>query len=485
MIRFLPLAAPAARQRGTAARRRRRSRRTRSSSARTPAAPARPTLRYAEDDARRVAAVLTELGGYAPDAIDVVVAPDARRAARPAREARGPRRRPTSPPAARRACSSITRATRARPRSISATTELPLAELRAAPVRDPGDADRRRARRLPERRVLARQGRAPAADFSFNSRQHLDASGIAVLASSSGQRAVAGERAAARARTSRITCSSACAARATRTTTARSRSTRPIATRITRRCSRPRRPPSAASTSRSRSTSRATARCRCRSRAPRPRRSSCRRARGPDARRGQARAHGRRRDLQGEGRRGADRGRARRVRRARAPRRRRCRAAESPRPGDVDLARCTSEAIVDDRDEGRRLRERPAPVLRRARPARRRRAPRRLHPDARRVRLQRGRPRRAAGFALTGLRQVYIAPVGSAASAGSRRSPSWKHDDRRPRICRSELDWSVATAMATGAARGALAVDCAQRVLRAASAPASASAHSTAATSTT
>src|SRR5262245_55684273 len=32
-------------------------------------------LRYAEDDARRVAATLVELGGYSADAIDIVVRP--------------------------------------------------------------------------------------------------------------------------------------------------------------------------------------------------------------------------------------------------------------------------------------------------------------------------------------------------------------------------------------------------------------------------
>ncbi|HET9987121.1 MAG TPA: hypothetical protein VFQ65_01345, partial [Kofleriaceae bacterium] len=37
--------------------------------------PGQTDLRYAEDDARRVATVLTDLGGYAPDAVDVVVHP--------------------------------------------------------------------------------------------------------------------------------------------------------------------------------------------------------------------------------------------------------------------------------------------------------------------------------------------------------------------------------------------------------------------------
>ena len=154
--------------------------------------------------------------------------------------------------------------------------ELPLEELRAAAVRGARDADRRRARCLPERRVLARQGRGAGrrllvqlAPAPRRDRRR----GARVVER---QRAVAGERAAARRRTSRTTCSSACAAPATRTATARSRSTRPIATRITRRCSRRPRPRSAASTSRSRPISRATARCRCRFRARRPRRSSCR-----------------------------------------------------------------------------------------------------------------------------------------------------------------------------------------------------------------
>src|SRR5438034_1066477 len=37
--------------------------------------PGQATLRYAEDDAERVAATLRELGGYPRDAIDVVVHP--------------------------------------------------------------------------------------------------------------------------------------------------------------------------------------------------------------------------------------------------------------------------------------------------------------------------------------------------------------------------------------------------------------------------
>src|SRR4051812_29710877 len=37
--------------------------------------PGQTDLRYAEDDARRVAAVLTELGGYRADQVDVVVHP--------------------------------------------------------------------------------------------------------------------------------------------------------------------------------------------------------------------------------------------------------------------------------------------------------------------------------------------------------------------------------------------------------------------------
>src|SRR6185312_13478016 len=37
--------------------------------------PGQTELHYAEDDARRVAAVLTELGGYTPDQVDVLVHP--------------------------------------------------------------------------------------------------------------------------------------------------------------------------------------------------------------------------------------------------------------------------------------------------------------------------------------------------------------------------------------------------------------------------
>ena len=155
----------------------------------TSAVPARTALHYAEDDARRVGQRCSPSSAATrPTTVDV-----RRRTRRPtscatrlAKLARARRERITRP-AARRACSSITAATRARRRSISATAELPLAELRTAAVRDSGDAHGRRARRLSERRVLARQGRRARRRLLVSARGSTSMrSGVAVLASSSG-----------------------------------------------------------------------------------------------------------------------------------------------------------------------------------------------------------------------------------------------------------------------------------------------------------
>ena len=149
-------------------------------------ARARPTLRYAEDDARRVAALLTELGGYAADDGRRRRPPDAGRAARPAREARDARRRPTVA-AGRQARVLFYYSGHARATAIDlGADELPLAELRQRLFAVPATLTVVVLDACQSGAFSRDQGRAPAADFSFNSRQHLDASGIAVLASSSG-----------------------------------------------------------------------------------------------------------------------------------------------------------------------------------------------------------------------------------------------------------------------------------------------------------
>ena len=348
---------------------------------------ARPHLRFAEDDARPGRCAARRARRLQVGAGRHRRPPDARPAAHAHQRARRQAQRAMSPLAARAACSSITAVTPARPRSISAREELLLVELRATPAPAAGDAHGRRPRCVSERRVLARQGRAARRRLLVQlaaaaRRDRRRGARVVDRAASCRRRASSSSR-----RTSRTTCSSACAARATRTTTVSSRSTRRIATRITRRCSRPPRPRSVASTSRSRSISRATAKCRCRIRARRPRHIELPAvARGQDARRGQAlRSSVDRRDLQGQGRRGADRGRARRVPRDRASghdavalrghRRRRRRSYRVARKKRSSTRRPRAAATS-------------RPSAHRVSVLRRRRAPGRLHRDARGVRLQ-------------------------------------------------------------------------------------------------
>ncbi|HEY0991706.1 MAG TPA: caspase family protein [Kofleriaceae bacterium] len=142
-------------------------------------------LRYAEDDARRVAATLAELGGYPADAIDVVVrpTPDALRAHLDRLAARVADDRA----AGRQARVVFYYSGHARSTALDlGPDELALGELRQRLFAIPAtlmvvvlDACQSGA-------FSQVKGAEPAADFSFNLRQHLDASGVAVLASSSG-----------------------------------------------------------------------------------------------------------------------------------------------------------------------------------------------------------------------------------------------------------------------------------------------------------
>nr|HEX4316938.1 caspase family protein [Kofleriaceae bacterium] len=147
--------------------------------------PGQDTLRYAEDDARKVAQVLVELGGVSADRVDVIVhpTPDVIRARLDhlaelvaADAAAGHQSRVV-----------FYYSGHARAQAIDlGADELPLDELRkrlfdvkatlTVVVLDACQSG-----------AFARvKGAAPAADFSYSSREHLDASGVAVLASSSG-----------------------------------------------------------------------------------------------------------------------------------------------------------------------------------------------------------------------------------------------------------------------------------------------------------
>jgi caspase domain-containing protein len=147
--------------------------------------PGQVALHYAEDDARRVAATLIELGGYRADAVDVVVHPT------PA-VLRDHLATITARIAADRAAGRQARmlfyySGHARSTALDlGPEELMLGELRQRLFAIPATLTVVVLDACQSGAFSRIKGAQPAADFSFNSRQHLDASGIAVLASSSG-----------------------------------------------------------------------------------------------------------------------------------------------------------------------------------------------------------------------------------------------------------------------------------------------------------
>src|SRR5215510_11273989 len=142
-------------------------------------------LHYAEDDARRVAQTLRELGGYAPDAVDVIVHPTPAQlrehlAALAARVT-------ADRDAGRQARVLFYYSGHARSTAIDlGPDELALGELRQRLFGIPAALTVVVLDACQSGAFSQIKGAQPAADFSFNSRQHLDDSGIAVLASSSG-----------------------------------------------------------------------------------------------------------------------------------------------------------------------------------------------------------------------------------------------------------------------------------------------------------
>jgi hypothetical protein len=147
--------------------------------------PGQTDLHYAEDDARKVAALLTELGGYAPAQVDVVVHPTPaqlldRLAALETRVA-------ADAAAGRQARVFFYYSGHARAQAIDlGGDELSLGELRDRLFHIPATLTVVVLDACQSGAFSRIKGAAPAADFSFSSRQHLDAAGIAVLASSSG-----------------------------------------------------------------------------------------------------------------------------------------------------------------------------------------------------------------------------------------------------------------------------------------------------------
>ncbi|HSD88245.1 MAG TPA: caspase family protein [Kofleriaceae bacterium] len=142
-------------------------------------------LRYAEDDARRVGALLTELGGYQPDQVDIVVhpSPDELRA----RIAKLADKLAADDKAGRATRVLFYYSGHAKATALDlGSSELPLPELRQKLFELPSKLTVVVLDACQSGAFSRVKGAAPAADFSFNSRQQLDATGVAVLASSSG-----------------------------------------------------------------------------------------------------------------------------------------------------------------------------------------------------------------------------------------------------------------------------------------------------------
>ncbi len=147
--------------------------------------PGQAELRYAEDDARRVGALLTELGGYAPASVDIVTHPT------PA-SLRGSLERLSQRVAADVAAGKQTRvffyySGHARATAIDLGPEaLPLAELRQKLFAANATLTVVVLDACQSGAFSRVKGAQPTADFSFNSRAQLDSKGVAVLASSTG-----------------------------------------------------------------------------------------------------------------------------------------------------------------------------------------------------------------------------------------------------------------------------------------------------------
>ncbi len=146
--------------------------------------PGQVELRYAEDDARRVGATLTEIGGYPAGTVDVLVrpTPDALRQ----RLDRLTRRVAADAAAGKQARVLFYYSGHARSTALDlGPAALPLDELRRRLLAVPATLKIVVLDACQSGAFSRVKGATPAADFSFNSRQHLDASGVAVLASSS------------------------------------------------------------------------------------------------------------------------------------------------------------------------------------------------------------------------------------------------------------------------------------------------------------
>ena len=147
--------------------------------------PGQTDLHYAEDDARRVGALLVELGGYKAEQVDIVVhpTPDKLRARINALADK----LNVDLAAGRQSRVFFYYSGHARATALDlGAQELLLTELRQRLFQLPSKLTVVVLDACQSGAFSRVKGAAPAADFSFNSRQQLDATGVAVLASSSG-----------------------------------------------------------------------------------------------------------------------------------------------------------------------------------------------------------------------------------------------------------------------------------------------------------
>jgi hypothetical protein len=149
-----------------------------------PGGPGQAELRFAEDDARRVAEVLRDVGGYRPGDVELVVRPDP--AAVLAAIDRVAARAAADRAAGRRSLVFFYYSGHARATALNlGDGELPLAGLRERLLALPSALTVVVLDACQSGAFSRVKGAAPAADFSFNSRARLDATGVAVMASSS------------------------------------------------------------------------------------------------------------------------------------------------------------------------------------------------------------------------------------------------------------------------------------------------------------
>ena len=147
--------------------------------------PGQNALRYAEDDARRVGTLLVELGGYPAEQVDVIVHPTPDDLRSHLNTLAGKLEADLAAGRQSRVFFYYSGHARATALDLGAD-EILLAELRQRLFQLPATLTVVVLDACQSGAFSRVKGAQPAADFSFNSRQQLDATGVAVLASSSG-----------------------------------------------------------------------------------------------------------------------------------------------------------------------------------------------------------------------------------------------------------------------------------------------------------